>query len=97
MSRGSRYALCHLGLSAFFLVLPHLGAEGVAIIPLLILFFPLTYLLWLLPPRWLSDHFSEAGGMFIGLCLMTVNSYLCGYTASFLQGWIARRRNNKTK
>jgi hypothetical protein len=90
VSRGGKYALCHL--LAFSLALLALLVSGgaLAYVLVLLLGLPLLCLPMLLPD--LPKHWPPVVGVLLFVGLMVVNSYLVGYAAAWVMGRVKQPR-----
>jgi hypothetical protein len=94
MSRSGKYALCHLLASSLALLLGlGIPAEH-AVVPWMILGFPLMYLQWLFPD--LPKQWPPALGLLLLLGLMVVNSYLWGHAAALAHGLVERKLTRRS-
>jgi hypothetical protein len=96
MTTGSRWSLCHFVATTVAVWVAQAGrGHDSALIPFVVLAFPLGYVLRVLPYDWLIDHFSHMEMMLIVVSFLALNSYLWGHTAAFVQRRIARVRTGR--
>jgi hypothetical protein len=95
VSRGGTYSLCHLAATALAaIVVSRDGARpfmGPLAILVLVLRFPMEDGFTLLTYHGPGSP-SGTTPFFMGLCFVTMNSFLCGYSLAYLQGRIQRWR-----
>jgi hypothetical protein len=82
VSRGGRYALCHLWASALAMLVFFAVPSDAARLPIMVLGFPVLYLPWLLGG--VVEHWPPAVTLLLGLCLMAANSYLWGHAIAWV-------------